>query len=71
MSDRWEPAFIAVGAVLGESLDATIVAIGDGGAAQAADLLRALRSTSRDVRVRALARVVSEVALAVDALRYA
>jgi hypothetical protein len=71
MSERWEPAFVAVAAVVGESLDATIAALGDAGTAHAADLLRALRSTSRDTRARALARVVSEVAVAVDALRYA
>jgi hypothetical protein len=71
MTDRWEPAFVAIAAIVGEPLEATLEALGDEGAAHAADLLQALRSTSKDARARALARVVSEVAIAVDAMGYA
>lgn len=71
MSERWEPAFVAVLAIAGEPLEALTAALGEVGAAHAADLMTALRSTSRDSRARALARVVSEVAVAIDALGYA
>jgi hypothetical protein len=70
MSERWEPAFVAVGAIAGETLEVTTAALGETGAARAADLITALRSTSRDTRARAIARVVSEVAVAIDALGY-
>ncbi len=68
MNERWEPAFVAIGAIAGEPLEVLTAELGDSGAAHAADLLQALRSTSRDTRARALARVVSEVAVAIDAL---
>jgi|HubBroStandDraft_4_1064222.scaffolds.fasta_scaffold2227985_2 hypothetical protein len=71
MSPRWEPAFIAVGAIVGESTESLAAALGSAGEAHAADVLRGLRSTSRDVRGRAIAREVSQVALAIEAMRYA
>lgn len=71
MTDRWEPAFVAIAAIVGEPLEAALAALGDEGAAHAADLIHALRSTSKDARARALARVVSEVAVAIDAMGYA
>jgi hypothetical protein len=67
----WEPAYLAVSAVLGEPLDAAVAALGEGGATHAADLLKALRSPSREARARALAHAISEVAVAVEAMSLA
>ena len=70
----WEGAFVAVSALLGEPLEAIAGALDDEGRARAGDTLRALASKSRearDGRARAIARAVSEVALAIDALRLA
>ena len=71
MSEGWEGAFVAVGAIAGEPPEAIASALGDEGVARAADLLRALASPSRETRARALARAVSDVVLAIDASRYA
>jgi len=69
--ERWEPAFVAVSAIAGEPPEAVASALGDAGMAHAASLVRALGAASRDARARALARAVSDVALALDAMRYA
>jgi hypothetical protein len=69
--DRWETAFVAVSVITGEPLDAIAVALGETGRAGAAGIVRALGSTSREARARALAQAISHVALAIDALRYA
>ncbi len=68
MSASWESAFLATGALLGEPLEATVASLGEAGRARATVLLEALRSPSRDARALALARAVSEVARAVDAM---
>jgi hypothetical protein len=68
---RWETAFVALGAIAGESTEAVASALGEAGRAHAADLLRALAATSREARARALARAVSDVVLAIDAMRCA
>jgi hypothetical protein len=70
-ADRWEAAFVAVSAIAGEPPDAVASALGEGGMSRAADLVRALGATSKEARARALARAVSDVALAIDAMRYA
>jgi hypothetical protein len=68
MSTReWESAFFAVGAVLGESLESSIASVGEPTTADAADLVRALGSASREQRARAIARTASHVALEVEA----
>jgi len=67
----WEPAYLAVSAVLGEPVEAAAACLGGGGAARAAGLLEALRSPSRDARARALAQALSEVALAVESVSLA
>jgi hypothetical protein len=67
----WEPAYLAVSAVLGEPLDSAVACLRDGGTAHAAELLKALRSPSREARARALADAISDVALAVDAMTLA
>jgi hypothetical protein len=67
----WEAAFVAVSGVLGLALEESVAAVGDAGALHAGELLVALRSPARAARARAIARVVSDVALAVDAARLA
>jgi hypothetical protein len=67
----WEAAFAAVGAILGEPLEAIRAALGEGGQARAADVLEALASPSREARARGLTRALSEVALGVAATRLA
>jgi hypothetical protein len=62
---RWQEAFLATAAILGEPLDRSLEAI-DGGAACSPDLLADLRSASREVRARALARVLAGVAADLD-----
>jgi hypothetical protein len=67
----WEPAYLAVSAVLGEPLDAAMASLpggGGGGGTRVAALLKGLRSPLREARARALADALSEVALAVDAM---
>ncbi len=71
MSERWEPAFVAVGVLVGEPLEALEAALGEAGEPHATRLLRVLGSASRETRARALARVVSDVAVAIDSLRVA
>lgn len=69
----WQAAFVAVGALLGEPAEAMAGALdpraldGDG---RVEALVRALASPSRDERARAMARALSEVALAVDSARW-
>ncbi len=76
----WESAFVAVSAIVGEPAEAVASALGDVGMARASSLVRALdpanaanatNATSKETRARALARAVSDVVLAVDAMRYA
>jgi hypothetical protein len=72
MSTRdWEASFLAVSALLGEPLEASIAAVGDVTTAAGRDVARGLRSTSREARARAIARAVSQAALDVDAARMA
>jgi hypothetical protein len=68
---RWEASFVAVSAIVGEPAVAVASALGDAGMANAAHLVRALEAPSREARARALARAVSDVVLAIDAMRYA
>jgi hypothetical protein len=70
-AERWETAFVAVSAIVGEPPEAVARALGESGMARAADLVRALGAASKEARARALARALSDVALAVDAMRYA
>jgi hypothetical protein len=64
---EWEAAFFAVGAALGEPLESSLAAIGEPTTSDAADLVRALRSPSREHRARAIARTAAHVALEVEA----
>lgn len=67
----WRDAFLATSALLGEPLDAAILAIGDASAVAASQLLRELRSVSRETRARAIARIMTVVASEVEAARLA
>ncbi len=67
----WRSAFLATSALLGEPLEAAILALGDASAVAASQLVRELRSSSRDVRARAIARIMTVVASEVDAARLA
>jgi hypothetical protein len=65
----WEAAFFAVSAILGEPLESSLASAGEPTTSAGADLVRALRSSSRERRARAIARVVSQVAVDIDAMR--
>ena len=66
MSVTWESAFVAVGAALGEPVEALVDALGPEGAARAGDLVAGLRAEARDARARALAKVLTQIALGID-----
>jgi hypothetical protein len=60
----WQKAFVAVSALLGEPSGAG--ALGETDAAQTSELLGALASPSREVRARAIARVITAVVADVE-----
>ena len=68
---RWETAFVALSAIAGEPMDAVASALGESRWARTGDLARALTATSKEARARSLARAVSDVVLAIDAMRCA
>jgi hypothetical protein len=65
----WEAAFFAVSAILGEPLESSLASAGEPTTSGGVELVRALRGPSRDRRARAIARVVSQVAVDIDATR--
>jgi len=65
--ERWESAYLATSAILGEPLEDAMASLSEEGAVRCAELLRRLRAPSRDERARVLATAISEVARAVDA----
>jgi hypothetical protein len=65
--EPWQPAFLAVSVLVGEPLEAALGAIGGEGASQATGaILRDLRSTSKQMRVRAIARVATAIVTGFD-----
>ncbi len=64
----WQHAFVATCAVLGEPIDAIVLALGDDHAARCGALFEALRSETRQVRARAMAQHLASVAADVDAM---
>jgi hypothetical protein len=68
-SEDWDSAFLAVSAILGEPLEASLAALGPARSARAEGLAAVLRSSPRDVRAAAIARVVARVAIDLDAMR--
>jgi hypothetical protein len=67
----WRKAYLATSVLAGESLEAALEALGDASAVGASQLVGELRSSSRDTRARAIARVMTVVASEVDAARLA
>jgi hypothetical protein len=67
----WEQAFIATGVLLAEPVEAIRASLGPSLPLGATRLLGRLEAPSRDARAQALARVVADVAIAIDAARLA
>jgi hypothetical protein len=65
----WQTAFVAVGALLSEP--EPMAPLGEDVPARVAELARALSSTSREVRARAVARAVTAVVADVERARLA
>jgi hypothetical protein len=63
----WRSAFLATCALAGEPLDAALAVLGDASAVGVSQLVGELRSASREVRARAIARVMTVVASEVEA----
>lgn len=68
---NWQPAFIAVTALLGEPLDTVREALGTPVGARGARLFTRLAAPSREARAEALGRALAEVATAVEDVRLA
>jgi hypothetical protein len=65
----WQEAFVAVSAVLGEPLEASISALGEVASMRVAALVSGLRSPSRSARAEAMARAATEVARDLERMR--
>jgi hypothetical protein len=65
----WPEAFLGVSAVLGERLDQSLLALGQEERRQTAELIAALRSSSREVRARGIASAVAAVVVGLDEMR--
>jgi hypothetical protein len=63
----WQLSFVAMSIALGESLEDALAALGDE-SVSTSPLVTALRSQSRDARVRALADHLAPIAAEVEAL---
>jgi hypothetical protein len=63
----WEPAFVAVGILLGEPPEAVRASLASSTSIGAARLMSRLDAPSREARAQALAHVVSKVAIALEA----
>ena len=68
-TQSWQEAFLAMSAVLGEPLEATLDALPGDGARHAPELGRALRASSREERARAIARALAEVVIGLEQMR--
>jgi hypothetical protein len=67
--DRWETAYLALSAFVGEPLETVIASLVDG-AGNPADLPSfAVASSDKDVRAAAVARALAEVSIGLDGLR--
>jgi hypothetical protein len=72
MSSKWQVAFLAMSAALGEPIDEAASALGDAGAIEAEQLARTLRGGgSSRARAAAIARVLAAIARDVEAMRIA
>jgi hypothetical protein len=70
MTARWEPSFVAIAALLGEPADAIEAELGTG-REHAGELLRSMRSPDRTARARAMAAVITEIAMTLERVRLA
>jgi hypothetical protein len=71
MNESWQPAFVAVSLLIGEPLDSVDAALGGAPDLAGARLRDRVVSGSREARAQAIARVASEVAVAIESLRLA
>jgi hypothetical protein len=65
----WESAFVAVGVLLGEPVEVVRASLGPTIPPSASRLLSRLEAPSRESRAHALARVLADVAVALDDAR--
>ena len=65
-SPDWTSSFLVASVLLGEPIDVAAAVAGDALTPGARALAEGLRSASRDVRVRAIARVAAALALEVE-----
>ena len=68
MSECWQSAYIAVTVAVGGNVEDAVASLREPLSVEARRTLDGLRSDSRDGRVRALARAISEVAHAVNSM---
>jgi hypothetical protein len=68
MTERWEPSFVAIAALLGEPLEVIAAALGDR-RARATEVLHGLASADRGSRARAIAAVVAGLATEIESSR--
>jgi hypothetical protein len=69
MSARaWHEAFLGVSALLGEPLEASLRALDEAAVNRAGDLVRGLRSSSRDARARAMAGAITALVVELEAM---
>jgi hypothetical protein len=66
---HWPESFLGVSAALGEPLEASLAALEHEAIQQAGQILAALRSPSRELRARGIARAVAAVAVGLDEMR--
>jgi hypothetical protein len=65
----WQEAFLGVSVILGETLEGSHDALGESATIRAGELHRGLRSSSREVRARTIARAVAAVVVGLDDMR--
>jgi hypothetical protein len=66
MTSRWEESYVATSALLGATIEETLSTLDDAGVVHAAQIMRSLRSTSRDVRAKRMAGAIAEIARDLD-----
>jgi len=67
----WQPAFVAVGVLLGDAPDDALAALGAEAAPEAEALVRALKAPSREARARHLAGAIASVVAELEGARLA
>ncbi len=67
----WQPAFVAMGVLLGDAPDDALAALGDAPAPEAQALARALKAPSREARARQLAAAIAGIVAEIEEARLA